>query len=247
MQRLVVNYKKISKPTLSRCGYSDLKEVARRYSSWLENKPILRSIMSTAEKDNVYFFYKECRNFLDTLPKDISLLDVGCGTGIYSEFFSNSVRTDKHIDYYGCEVSKAIVEICRKIYPQNHFFKCFADDIKVKSNNYDIVYCSSTIQYTLEKWRESLLEMKRVAKRFIFLVRFPVTKFHKTFYVRQRITFDDNVENHNFIVLNRTELENYFSKIGLDVVVRDYSSEEYLVEGIKEKIILNQYLLEKLM
>ena len=87
--------------------------------------------------------------------------------------------------------------------------------------------------------------MARLTKKFVVIVRFPLTKFNKTFYVHQTVIGLDNVENHYFIVINRREFEEYLNKIGLIVLKRDYSSEEYNIEGITEKIILTQYLLKK--
>ncbi len=242
---LKISYKKIEKPHISKMGYIDINKVAKRYKKVDENANISDLLNNSSIRDAVYFLEKDCKDYSKDFKKVTKVLDVGCGTGIYSKIFRNRNIFNSNFKYTGTEISKAFVDICKKKNPKENFVISNADKINFKDKSFDLIYCSSTIHYTLDKWKESLDEMTRLTNKFVVMVRFPLTKFNKTFYVHQTVVGLDNVENHYFIVINRKEFEDYLNKIGLNILIRDYSSEEYAIEGVTEKIILTQYLLKK--
>lgn len=242
---LIINYEKIDDLPDIKAGYIDIKTVAKRYMFSSKGMNVEELLRQPPIRDSFYFLEIENRKYFKDISNSYKLLDVGCGSGVYAKVFKRLESIFKDIQYIGCEIEKEIVNVCKEINPENDFFVSYADNISAKNNEYDMVFCSGTLHYTLSNWKKSIEEMARVAKKNIAIVRFPVTKYNKTFFVHQNVKGINGTENHYFIVINRGELENYFLELGLKVVGRDYSLEEYNIEGVEEKIILVQYLLEK--
>lgn len=242
---LIINYYKVDKIPKIEAGYIDVETVAKRYERSAKDLNLVKLLAETSVHDNFYFLEHECSKYWLNLPKNSKMLDVGCGNGFYSKAFKREDSPLKNLHYTGTEIAPEIVEVCKKYNPDCDFILSLADKINSKDDSFELVYCSSTIHYTLDKWKESIKEMARVSNKFIAITRFPISKYHKTFYVHQTVRGISGTENHFFIVINREEMENYFQCLGLKILKRDYSSEEYGVSGVDEKIMLVQYLLEK--
>lgn len=216
----------------------------KRYAATVSSFSLKKSLEDTAVKDNLYFLETYLGNVIKPGIK-IRLLDVGCGTGSYAKIFRTRKGWLSNIDYFGTEIDKDLVDICYRMDKTGTYTISSADEIKYPSNKFEVVFSSSTLHYTLDKWKDSLKEMARVSNKYLVLTRTPVTKYNNSFYVIQTVNSVNGRERHFFIVINRKELENYFEKIGLTIVQRDYTSEEYKIDGVNEKIILVQYLLKK--
>ena len=242
---LLITYTKLDKaPDNIKAGYVDFKNVAKRYFNTAKNINVLEAMKSAPVRDIFYFLEKDCKEiFENSIPKNI--LDVGCGSGIYSKFFKRDYGIFRDSTYSGCEIDEELIKICKKINPDKNFFISSADKIEATDNSFDMVFCSGTLHYTLERWKQSIQEMKRVSSKYVSIVRFPVTKFQSTFYVEQHVIGLNGTEKHYFIVINRSEIEKYFKDLGLEILKYDYVSEEYKIKGVDEKIILINYLLKK--
>lgn len=242
---LIINYKRINNLPKIEAGYVDIDAVAKRYESSLKSSSLNQLLQDLSIKDNFYFLEQECKEYSENLPEGVKLLDIGCGSGVYMKVFKREESPFKNIEYIGTEIDKKFTDLSKKYFPDGKFITTFADKINLEGNSIDFVFCSSTLHYTLEKWKKSLEEMVRVSKKYIAITRFPVTKYNSTFHVHQTVRGLNGIENHYFIVINRQELENYFKYLGMKILKRDYSSQEYNIDGVDEKIILIQYLLEK--
>lgn len=240
--KLKVSYKKVDDIKTIKEAYDDVETVAERYDTSDKNENI-SIVKDPAIRESIYFLEEKCKSYSKEFKKIKRVLDIGCGNGVYSQVFRQRNIFSDNIKYFGSEINKRFVEICKKRFPNETFFISKADNINFKNKTFDLVYCSSTLHYTLNKWKESIDEMSRLTKKYIVLVRFPVTKFNKTFYVQQSVSHLGGIENHYFIVINNNDLENYMKKIGLSILKSDYSTEEYNIEGINENIFLSQYLL----
>lgn len=243
---IIIDYEKFEdKIPNSRVGYLDIAEVERRYEEQLKDLNVAKEIKNNASiRDNVFFLENECGEYLRHRD-GFKLLDVGCGSGIYSKIFERRESITEKWQYAGTEIDERLVRICKKYSPQHTFFTSTSDKISSNNDSFDFVFSSSVMQYTLDSWKESILEMKRVSKKYIAIVRFPLAKFENTFYVKQVVKSMAGVETHYFICLNRNEFEKFLKENGLTIIIRDYSLEGYNIKGIEEKIILTQYLLEK--
>ncbi len=243
VNKLRITYKEVENINLSETGYTNIEEVSRRHASNLLVNNNYKKYITEAVKDFEYFINIECLDYIKTIKEPVKVLDIGCGNGIYSYFFKHLVNVKT--SYSGCEISNSMVDVCKKNSPKSKFFKSFADNINTNDNEYDIVFCSATLQYTIDRWKESLVEMKRVSNKYIALLRLPVVKYQDSCYIEQTIISEGYTEINYFNLLNRKELENMFDRVKLKIIKRDCSSEEYKIEGVGEKVLLVQYLLAK--
>lgn len=198
-----------------------------------------------AVKEALYFLGNECGSYFKKYKELIKILDVGCGSGMYSKVLKSSKIFEAKVEYSGLEVSKKLIDICKAVSPGDNFFVSRADKIASMDNSYDLVLCNGTLQYTVNLWKKSIEEMKRVSQKYICILRMPVTKYNKSLLIGQKVVTRFGTENPKYVLLNRTEFEDYLRKIKLKILVRDYSTEECVIKGVNERIVLVQYLLEK--
>lgn len=240
-RELIIIYRKTSAVVDHAVGYLDIDTVAKRYYESTRQLSLKQLMTHSPVKDAVHFLIHNRDSLI--IRKAGKILDIGCGAGAYSLIFSSSKLPFKKYTYHGCEISDKFVELGRMLYPQHKFFTSLAQNLQVKDRSYEVVFCSGTLHYTLTNWKKSISEMARVARDHIVITRLPVTKYHKSFNVEQSVMGISGKEKHYFQVFNLNELENEFIRNGLKVAARDYTSEEYPIIGVNEKIILNNYLL----
>ncbi len=89
------------------------------------------------------------------ITKKIKLLDVGCGTGISSDF-------DCHVT--GVDPSSGLLKIARKNFPKIKFIKASAEKLPFKDKTFDIVVSLTAIQ-NFSNLEKGLKEIKRVGRK----------------------------------------------------------------------------------
>lgn len=98
---------------------------------------------------------------LNFISKHVKLdgkgLDVGCGTGISTNFFNCKV---------GVDPSEELLKIAKKNYPEIKFTKANAEHLPFKDNEFDFVVSITAIQ-NFDNIEKGLREIKRVGKRFV--------------------------------------------------------------------------------
>ncbi|BCX14777.1 MAG: hypothetical protein KatS3mg088_460 [Patescibacteria group bacterium] len=241
-----VYYKKISVPKKIVSGYEvDMDIVAKRYLSGVKNYNSTVLLNDFIARENISFLEKSIRKIGFRVEEGMKFLDVGCGNGFYGKIIKKKGSIFEDVDYAGCEFHPKLVEVCKKLNPNFVFFLSRAEKIDSPDNFYDFVFSSGVLHYTLRNWKKSVLEFKRVSKSFIFITRIPLSKYEKTFYVQQKVWSISGIETHYFVVPNRDVFENFLVRNGLEILERDYSLEEYIINGVKEKIILSNYFLRK--
>ncbi len=104
--------------------------------------------------------------------KGKKVLDVGCGSGIYSRVLQKEGAIVSGID-----ISRALLKIARKECPNIEFRLADASKIPYKNSTFDIAYGSLMMHY-IKDWHKPLKEICRVLKpggKFIFSINNPVT------------------------------------------------------------------------
>jgi len=242
-QELIISYRKLVHPPSLMSGYLDFDEVAKRYYQSAKKLKLSSLITQLPVKDLHYLLSQHKSSLI--LNRRGTVLDVGCGTGSYSLFFKSTRSPFHSYSYLGCEIDERLTSICRQLYPEYKFFTAKAESLPLANTSCSIVFCSGMLHYTLKNWKNALHEMTRVAKDHLIITRLPITKYHQSFYVEQTVHSSYGLEKHYFRIFNRNEIENQLTKLGWRVIACDYSSEDYLINGISEKIILNNYLIGK--
>ncbi len=85
-------------------------------------------------------------------------LDVGCGTGISTQFLSQIAE-----EVYACDVSPKMIEKAKERVPNAKFIVCDASEMPYQNQFFDIVTCVTVLQDNKDP--EGILrEIKRVSK-----------------------------------------------------------------------------------
>lgn len=87
------------------------------------------------------------------------ILDLGCGYGVYTDYF-RSVGANS----LGCDGSKRMISIARKNYPHSHFDQVNIDNgLPYADNSFDIVFCNQVLM-DIENLNGTVNEIHRITK-----------------------------------------------------------------------------------
>jgi ubiquinone/menaquinone biosynthesis C-methylase UbiE len=103
-------------------------------------------------------------HFLQELPPDdgLTVLDIGCGTGNYTDLFQKVTRT-KGYHVYGMEPSEGMIGKAREKNSQVIFRQAAADDMPFEGNFFDFLYMTDVIHH-IPDIRRMFCEIQRVLK-----------------------------------------------------------------------------------
>jgi SAM-dependent methyltransferase len=136
------------------------------------------------------------------------LLEVGCGSGYYSEVFADLVPGG--ISYTGIDYSEAMIARARSNYPSVTFAVADATRLPYPDNAFDIVFNGVSLMHIIE-YQAAIRETARVAGRFCVLHTVPVFDDHQTTYLSKYAYGAPVVE----IVLGKRELMSLCRDAGL--------------------------------
>lgn len=122
------------------------------------------------------WFYNELLEMPTTLKllgnvKGKKILDLGCGTGIYSKLL-----TKKGAKIKGIDISNKMIEIARKENSNVEFIVGGIEKLPYKNNEFDIVLSALVLEH-VKNWSKILREVNRVLKKgglFVFSIENPV-------------------------------------------------------------------------
>jgi len=109
-----------------------------------------------------------------------SLLEVGCGSGYYSEVFADLVPGA--VSYTGIDYSEAMIARARSNYPSVTFEVADATRLPHQDNAFDIVFNGVSLMHIIE-YPAAIREAARVAGRYCVLHTVPVFDDHQTTYL----------------------------------------------------------------
>lgn len=109
------------------------------------------------------------------------LLEVGCGSGYYSEVFATLLPGG--IRYTGIDYSEAMIARARARYPSVAFETADASRLPFPAGSFDIVFNGVSLLHILA-YEDALREAARVAARFCILHTVPVHEHRTTFLTK---------------------------------------------------------------
>ena len=152
------------------------------------------------------------------------LLEVGCGSGYYSEVFSRLVPSG--VRYTGIDYSEAMIARARSRYPSTAFEVADATRLPYPDDAFDIVFNGVSLMHIIE-YPAAVREAARVAGRYCVLHTVPVFDDHQTTYLRKFAYGAPVVE----IIFGKSELMSLCRDAGLRLE-REWPCIPYDVSGV---------------
>ena len=139
------------------------------------------------------------------------LLEVGCGSGYYSEVFATLVPGG--VSYTGSDYSEAMIARARAHYPSTTFEVADATRLPWSDAAFDIVFNGVSLMHIID-YQLAIREAARVALRYCVFHSVPVFHDHPTMFLRKYAYGAPVVE----AVFSKQELLNLCREAGLRLV-----------------------------
>jgi SAM-dependent methyltransferase len=140
-----------------------------------------------------------------------SLLEVGCGSGYYSEAFGDLLGGK--LRYTGIDYSDAMIARARARYPSAAFDVADATSMPYPDAAFDIVFNGVSLMHIID-YASAISEAARIARHACILHTVPVFADHQTTFLRKYAYGAPVVE----IIFNKPELMALCEQSGLRVV-----------------------------
>jgi len=130
-----------------------------RYKS--VGKQSLPDVLNRYRKEALFNVLDRVLDMRITGIEDTLVLDIGCGTGIYSEYYY-----DKGAEIFGSDISKSAVQTSREFVPSGVFLQAEASQQPFTNNTFDITHIFSVLYHIVDdtKWKHALRELVRVTR-----------------------------------------------------------------------------------
>jgi SAM-dependent methyltransferase len=141
---------------------------------------------------------------------DPLILEVGCGSGYYSEILSYLL--DRSVRYLGLDYSAAMLRLARKRYPEQVFVLADATALPFAEGALDIVMNGVSLMHILS-YETAIAEARRVAARWCIFHTVPVARELQTTVLCKKAYGEKTIE----VIMNEGELHQLLEKNGLMV------------------------------
>lgn len=149
--RKTLDVNKYRKAIAKYMEYDERRYWDRRAESW-----VLQSDVDEVKE-------KKLKNILSTIKFD-SVLDVGCGSGRFVNYFKDK-------KYTGCDIAKHLVDVCKERFPERDFYTSSVEDVKPLSNHkFDLVFCYTVLEHVPpENIQKAVDALKSVGKKMLIV------------------------------------------------------------------------------
>ena len=153
----------------------------------------------------------------------VSVLEVGCSSGFYSEVFEIAKLG---FDYTGCDYSKAFIELAQQRYPSVCFDIEDATALKYANSTFDVVISGCCLLH-IPDFEVAIAETARVARGYAIFHRTPVVLGQPNVFYRKQAYGVETVEIH----FNEPQFLDLIAKYRLDLIAT-YTLSESLDAGV---------------
>ena len=137
------------------------------------------------------------------------VVEVGCGSGYYSEALS---LLGKSIRYVGIDYSLSMTLLARQSYPALSFINADACYLPLASGCCDVLMSGTSLMH-IANYQEAILESVRVARQWCIFHTVPVIAQRSTALLQKKAYGKAVVE----VIFNQSELEAEFEENGLEI------------------------------
>lgn len=146
----------------------------------------------------------------DLLPNGGSMVEVGCGSGYFSELIGGLCSG---ISYQGLDASEAMLSIARAEYPDGLFLHGTASATGLPDGSVDVVLDGAALIHVPD-WRAALEEYRRIASRGVILSSLTISEERESVLFSKYAYGSLVVES----VFSRADLTRQLEQFGLEVV-----------------------------
>lgn len=166
------------------------------------------------------------------------ILEVGCGSGYYSEILPHLLRHP--VRYVGLDYSLAMIRLARKRYSNYPFVAGDATALPFPDGSFDTILNGVSLMHIL-RYESAISESRRVTRRWCIFHTVPITQKRPTTVLRKLAYGGPVVE----IVLNEKELLTLIENHGLRVrQVFESIPHIYLDKVLGDTVSARTYLCE---
>jgi putative methyltransferase (TIGR04325 family) len=183
---------------------------------------------------------------LSQIPlKRASLLDFGCGNGIYYYILSSHPSTADW-EYTGADANPEFVRFCKANLPHLRYEELHADELlPFQDEEFDIILASGVIQ-CIRDYQAVLGELHRISKKYVVLARLPMWDSDSILLLQHFKHRKDITEQHLALrVFNREKLESQLKKAGFKILNMERGSETLITPDTGSPVSYFGYVLEK--
>ncbi len=155
------------------------------------------------------------------------ILEVGCGSGYYSEILSHLLRYRVH--YVGTDYSSIMIQLAQKAYPNCYFVVGNAAALPFGDGAFDTVLNGVSLMHILH-YELAIAESRRVARRWCIFHTVPVLQRRETTFLRKKAYGQPTIE----IIFNEAHLRRILEKHGL-AIRHHLSSVPYNLESVLDE------------
>jgi len=185
--------------------------------------------------------------FFPLIKKSDRVLDMGCGNGRLRKFLpTNLVREG---DYFGFDLSQNLLDIARKNFPKDAFFKGdFGNSLPFGADNFDWVISIAAFHHLLDKpsQQQCLREVHRVLKpggQVFFTTWVLPQKYYwrnfwqgRTFSKNWLIPFGKDKHPRIYRYVTHDDLARLLKKVGFEIEVsKQFEDRNFVVLARKVK------------
>ncbi|CAN1498886.1 AdoMet_MTases domain containing protein [Burkholderiaceae bacterium] len=159
---------------------------------------------------DVFDVFTSCLRSLSGVTPGMSLLEIGCSSGFYSEVLEISGLP---LRYAGCDYSEAFIRLAREKYPSIEFAVEDATALNYPDRNFDIVVSGCCLLH-IPEYVKAIEETARVARCYAIFHRTPVVWGQPEQWYRKQAYGVETVEIH----FNETEFLALLQLHGLELL-----------------------------
>lgn len=175
----------------------------------LETKKFYNSNAQTWGERHLNSFYheKQFKYLLNLLPKNASVLDIGCANGVHVPMFLGIGRSTK---YTGIDISSSFLKVAKSRYPQLTFVEGDISDIlTLPKKKFDGFFAAAVLMHVpYELWETMFENIKKITKPGgIGYIVLPT----------QRPNPANVKDQRHFTLLDEKQQSDYLKEIGLKI------------------------------
>lgn len=145
-----------------------------------------------------------------TALADPFVIEVGCGSGYYSEVLPLLLKYS--VDYAGIDYASSMTMLARRIYPNTRFLTGDACDLPLEAGSCDILLSGTSLMHIAE-YQKAIAESVRVSREWCIFHTVPVMEKRSTTFLSKQAYGESVIE----VIFNKLEFESMLVAQGLRI------------------------------